>query len=93
MPILHIVNCSPTAAPALTQCLQRMADGDSLLLIEDGVYAIAAPGDWQGRRVYVLESDMRARGLSSTEPAGAASVDYAGFVELAASHDQVLSWT
>lgn len=98
MAVLHIVNRSPAAAPALRQCLGRLGEGDSLLLIEDGVYAAAAQSEaaalLAGYRVYALEPDMDARGLSQAERlVGVVSVDYAGFVELAAAHAQVLSWS
>ncbi|BBL70471.1 sulfurtransferase complex subunit TusB [Methylogaea oryzae] len=98
MAVLHIVNRSPMAAPALRQCLARLGEDDSLLLIEDGVYAVAAQGEaaalLAGRRVYALEADLAARGLDQAERlAGVETVDYAGFVRMAAEHAQVLSWT
>lgn len=97
MAILHIVNQSPGAAPALRACLARLGEDDSLLLIEDGVYAGAARAEsaaWlAGRKVYALEPDMAARGLEPADRlAGLVAVDYAGFVQLAAAHAQVLSW-
>lgn len=98
MAVLHVVNRGSAAAPALRQCLERLGEGDSVLLIEDGVYAAMAQGEaaalLAGRRVYALEPDMAARGLGQAERlAGVETVNYEGFVELAAVHAQVLSWS
>lgn len=98
MAVLHIVNRSPAVSASLRQCLARLGAGDSLLLIEDGVYAALAGCEaahlLAGCKVYALQSDLAARGLEPKQwLAGLEAVDYAGFVELAAGHAQVVSWS
>lgn len=96
MSVLHIVNSGPQASFSLQRCLARMGKDDSLLLIEDAVYAAALLGNEEavGRKIYALEPDMALRGLSVENrlAGGLELVDYAGFVALAASHERVLSW-
>ena len=99
--ILHLVNRSPFREDALESCLRIARPGSALLLYEDGVYAgvrgtrveerlVAAAG---GRRVYVLEPDLAARGLGDAALVpGVERVDYAGFVELAIEYDSVATW-
>lgn len=98
---LHTVNKSPFASPVLADCLNRLGEGDGLLLIEDGVYGALAAGGLADRLaavakthpVYVLAPDLAARGLSERPlVAGIGVVDYQGFVALAASHSAVVAW-
>lgn len=94
MAVLHIVKHSPCAARTLQQCLARVGEGDSVLLIEDAVYALVqdGPAHW-GCRVYALQPDLAARGLlQQPRRDDVEIVDYAGFVQLAVQHSQVLSW-
>ena len=44
MPILHLVNKSPYDGSNLDTATSIMKDGDSLLLIEDGVYGAIKSG-------------------------------------------------
>lgn len=89
---LHIVSKSPFSSTALSDCLAAFGDGDALLLIEDGAYALSgrlcetpAVGP-----VYCLEADARARGLSI--PAAITPVDDAGWVALCTKHNPIVSW-
>ncbi|HIJ37983.1 MAG TPA: sulfurtransferase complex subunit TusB [Rhodospirillaceae bacterium] len=101
LPALHIVNKSPFAASSLEQCLQRLAVGDSLLLIEDAVYAAITEEIWDGlrtqpnkpARILALSPDLCQRGLADKSLAeGIEQVDYAGFVELVTTHNPIHSW-
>lgn len=100
MATLHLVSRSPADSRALAQCLARAGEGDAVLLIEDGVYAVAgAPGgeslrDMTGRvALYVLVPDLEARGLSiSSQWPDAQMVDYSGFVALTTAHNPIVSW-
>ena len=85
MATLHLVN----HARALPACLARAGTDDAVLLLEDGVYAAAAP---LPRAVFVLEADVRARGLGTRLPAEAAVIDDAGFVDLVVAHQPVVTW-
>lgn len=95
MAVLHIAHRSPGGMAAWSACLARLGQDDSLLLIEDGVYAAAARSPYAtglaACRVYLLEPDRQARGVDAA--AGITPLDYAGFVQLAASHAQVWSWS
>ena len=91
MSILHTVN-KPGQAMAL--CLRAIGAGDSLLLLEDGVYELMNPDQRltavpDGCDVYVLAADALARGVQVVT---AELVDYEHFVSLCVEHDQVLSW-
>ena len=97
---LHIVNQSPAKDNTYASCLRVAQAGDSILLIEDGVYAalatavasapiVAAP-DRMG--FYALEPDIAARGLAGRTNVAVELVDYAGFVELTERHQQIVSW-
>lgn len=91
---LHTVNQPPGAA--LDSCLRIIGPGDSLLLLEDGVYGgqagLADSIADAGCKLYVLEPDAAARGLLDRLDPAAELIDYAGFVELAAECDAVQSW-
>lgn len=98
--MLHIVNKSPEQARTLHRCLRMAQDGQSVLLIEDAVYAATASGamacglDQAARRlkVYVLMPDLEARGMAAKRIAGVEPVDYAGFVDLVAAASTTQSW-
>jgi len=101
MGTLNIVNKSTFEKRTLEQCLGRIADGDSVLLIEDAAAAAIEgtaiePGlraVESGVKLYVLKPDLEARGLAERSLVqGMSTVDYAGFVDLVVSHDRVHSW-
>ena len=101
MAMLHTVNKSPFERNTLTACLMLARKGSSVLLVEDGVLAaldctahsdriMAAVGDL---KIYVLGPDFHARGLDEKNIIdGIEIVDYAGFVDLVAAHDNVQAW-
>ena len=99
--MLHVINKSPLERDSLGSCLRLAKSGDSILLIEDGVYAaqsLAAHADRIVSRMeefsfFVLGPDVAARGLSNTTLIeGMPVVDYEGFVDLVAGHDATQSW-
>jgi len=97
MSMLHLVNKSPYERNSLDTCVGYVKEGDTLLLIEDGVYAAMSGGKasakLSGLDVAVLGPDLAARGISEERLIdGVAVVDYAGFVDLAAAKDKVQSW-
>ena len=90
MSILHTVN---KPEQAMTLCLRAIGVGDSILLLEDGVYELMNPEQRltavpDGCAVFVMAADAMARGVQAT----AGLVDYERFVSLCVEHDQVLSW-
>lgn len=93
--ILHTVNKSPNAAPALQSCLRFSGDDDGIVLLEDGVYAAAsaATGLAQRRRVYAIRADVLARGLADRLMESVEVIDYSGFVKLCAEFPVVKNWS
>lgn len=98
---LHTYNKTLSAGEARWQnCLRMLAPGDGLLLIEDGVYLTAQlRAGTQGRslipqgvRLYVLNPDVIARGISGKIPADFSGIDYTGFVQLCLAYPRVVNW-
>jgi tRNA 2-thiouridine synthesizing protein B len=90
--MLHIVN----KTSSLPSCLRLAQPGQTLLLIEDGVYA-ATRADLLGDaartlNVHALQPDLAARGMAGKALAGVKTIDYTGFVELVATHPTNQSW-
>lgn len=97
MSMLHLVNKSPYERNALDTCVGYVKSGDTLLLIEDGVYAAMQGGKaaakLSGLDVAVLGPDLAARGIGEDKLIdGVAVIDYAGFVDLSVAKDKVQSW-
>lgn len=97
--MLHTVNKSSFERNTLQSCLNTIDDTSVILLIEDGVISatnnskssmladLAAQG-----RVYALQGDIDARGISSKVADNVKLVDYAGFVDLVVEHGTAVSW-
>ena len=97
MSVLHIVNKSPYERNSVAMAVDYAKDGDTILLIEDAVYAAAKSGSassqLNGLDVSVLGSDLAARGIGEDKLAdGIKVVDYAGFVDLVEAKDSTQSW-
>ncbi|NWG31274.1 MAG: sulfurtransferase complex subunit TusB [Rhodocyclaceae bacterium] len=97
--MLHIVNKSPYDRPALNSVLAT-AEGGTILLIEDGVFAAVKGGAEEAKvkaamakfKFYALQSDLEARGMADRVIDGVTVTDYAGFVDLVAEHKTCQSW-
>jgi tRNA 2-thiouridine synthesizing protein B len=87
---LHIVNQSPYQSSALRGCLAALAEGDVLLLSEDGVYALCGDFLPNNRTIYCLQADIQARGI--TPPAGVQAIDDTRWVALCCEHNPIVSW-
>jgi len=101
MSTLHTVNKSPFATGTLQSCLNHVKDGDTILLIEDGVYgattgttlADAVSAKSGAVTISVLSGDIAARGIDQSRLIkGVTTVDYTAFFSLAASHDRCQAW-
>jgi len=101
MSVLHIVNKSPYERGSLDTCLRMARDGAAILLIEDGVYALMKNASTAAQlhsalkkyKIYALEPDMKARGVSPENAIeGVSLVDYDGFVQLTTEYDKLQSW-
>lgn len=92
MSTLHTVN-KTSANDALAACLRVASSGDTLLLIEDGVYqasTLVRHPQAKTLRLFALQEDITARGLSL--PATITPIGYAQFVDLACQHERSVSW-
>ena len=97
--MLHIINKSPLASSTLEDCV-RIASGGEILLIEDAVYAATKGNAFESKlgevmkrfKVYALQPDLDARGVSDRMVPGVTAVDYGGFVDLTANNKNCQSW-
>jgi len=96
--ILHTLNKTSGHIDINKQLSATVSNTDSIILIENAVYQ--APtcthrsiGHWSNivSKVYVLEEDAIARGISLDLPM-ISYVNYHDFVELSLSHQKVISW-
>jgi tRNA 2-thiouridine synthesizing protein B len=104
---LHTVNKSPYLSQCLADCLDRVSAGDSIVLIEDGVYGINCATSETlsalnkaiaqlmtlGVQFCALRPDIEARGLQTTSANCPFNLLSDGdFVDLVCEADKVLSW-
>jgi len=100
MATLHTVNKSPYERNTLESCLKHVQSGDTILLIEDGVYAVIKGGRAaellaaaEGVKIAALSADLKARGIGEDKMVdGIEVVDYGGFVDLVEANDRVQAW-
>jgi tRNA 2-thiouridine synthesizing protein B len=90
--MLHIVK----NIQALEEVVSVFSDGDSLILIEQAVFAAnpqhKAYRQIQGLGIAVLVSDAKARGIENRISSNIALIDYDGFVELTVTHTNSVTW-
>jgi len=85
MAVLHILS-NPNAGPSCVKC---MADGDALLVVGNGVFALselAGPS-----RTGVLAEDLESRGVGL--PADVEGLRYADFVAWVVEYPSSVTWT
>lgn len=94
--ILHTVNKSPFSHQACQDCLARYAPGDSIILLEDGVYAGMQTSPVacviKAQTLYALREDVDARGIAGKLLPTIKLIDYAEFVTLCTQHKLVQAW-
>lgn len=94
--MLHTVKYSPFSHQAFTQALAELQADDRLLLWQDGVIAVTVP-QWQDQlqalaeqqRLYVMQADLEARGLSATV---GLPISMADWVDLVAKWGSPQAW-
>ncbi|MEX3074386.1 sulfurtransferase complex subunit TusB [Vibrio alginolyticus] len=90
--MLHIIKTVSALEDALALCSEQ----DDILLIEDAVYAAnpqhQAFSKVKHSNVYVLESDIQARGMVNRISPSVTVVNYQGFVKLTANQEKSLTW-
>lgn len=100
MQMLHIVNKSPLERNSLDSAVRFAKPGSTILLIEDGVYAVTRGSAAEAKvkdamkscTVCALWPDLEARGMQDAVIDGVKQVDYSGFVDLVAENASVMSW-
>ena len=95
--ILHTVNRSPFQQTTLAQCIQRCADSDAIILLENGVYG-ALQHSPQANQLstidcFAIKADVQARGLSDKSLIKEIElIDFEHFVALTCRYSLVMSW-
>lgn len=85
MAVLHLL-----AAPgAAASCSRTLAEGDGVLLLDDGVFALPALAGTEAR-LGVLAADAERRGVPV---AAAERLDYADFVAWVAAYARSVTWS
>ena len=101
MAVLHTVNKSPFATNSLKSALSHALKGDTILLIEDGIYGALDNSELSEMvknkldevKIIALKPDLLARSISDERLIeGISTTDYDGFVDLATSHDVTEAW-
>jgi tRNA 2-thiouridine synthesizing protein B len=98
--MLHILNKSPYETTTLQLCLNSTSPGDSIILIEDGVYVAVANTPYcnflQKKlpkiAVHALLPDVLARGIHSKIAANVAIIDFDTFVALTLQYHPIHTW-
>ena len=101
MSTLHTVNKSPFSHNTLSSCIKVCSKLDAILLLEDGVFGAMRSAPCaedlsaliaRGIKVYALEPDVKARGLSEKMLDRIELTSYNEFVQLSLTHRSVQSW-
>lgn len=99
--MLHILRHSPHTESRFASCLRAISSGQSLILIEDAIYALF-PGTSARNALeylpgtiglYALDVDLTARGVALDDlPSQVRVINYQMMVELCLEHPKVISW-
>jgi sulfur relay protein TusB/DsrH len=82
--------------------LERVADGDALLFLENSVFSLLKAGKHSAtlsalakhQALYVLTSDLQTRGIAPDRLISEVNIiDYQGFVILTTQYSTLCSWT
>ncbi len=93
--ILHTISSLPRSG-AIDDCARVAAPGDTVLLLDDGIYCATAAdkalSSFQARGIAVqaLATDCAARGV--TPPAPVTTIDLDEFITLTERHARQLHW-
>ncbi|MFC4260467.1 sulfurtransferase complex subunit TusB [Marinobacter lacisalsi] len=88
---LHILNKRPEHH-RFRACLDAMAPGDVLLLIENAVLALADAGVHLPEGTRALQADCVARGLVTRPGEKVELLDYLGMTHLTDRFSRLISW-
>lgn len=90
-PTLHILN-KPPGHERFLACLDAIAPGDIVLLVENAVTALADVSVALPDGTLALSADCEARGLGRSEAENTGRVDYQGMVRLTDRFVRIISW-
>lgn len=87
--VLHTFN----KAQALHSFGKFVQKSDSVIFIEDGVYCLLDVNlDLATENIFVVESDVLARGLNARIDETVSRIDYQEFVEICAEANSISNW-
>lgn len=93
---LHILNQSSGHSGTIENMIRTVTANDAVILIEDGVYTSLPPHSDSiikcGVPVFVLDADVKARGLTDKVHPEFQIVDDHGFVNLCCQYSKTVSW-
>jgi sulfur relay protein TusB/DsrH len=93
---LHIINKSPTDHKLYQRCFNSLMAGDALLFIESAVFVCVDKEHITTQTAnisyFLLEADIRARGLSQQCDYPFHVIDDNGFVDLCCQYKKTISW-
>ncbi|OLQ78789.1 sulfurtransferase TusB [Photobacterium proteolyticum] len=96
--MLHTISTSPFQTQDLQRCLQYLRPDDEILLLQDAVSAGIEKNSWceaikkSGVKIYLLEADLAARGLTDKVDNSINVIDFKGFVSITEQHESQLKW-
>ena len=99
MATLHLVNAPSDRSTALVDCLYAATPGDTVLLIENGVFcAVAAVFEHIAVKSTGLTwcaslYDVQSRGIAAALAPSILLIDDRAFVDLVVSHQPIVSWS
>ena len=88
--LLHTIN----KQKALEKCAQVIKTGDTVVLLEDGVYLLLTPDilNRDGVKWFAVAADVELRGLQEHLPPGVKLIDYRQFVVETAAAERLCNW-
>ncbi len=91
MPRLHLLNKAPDHA-RFRRCLASIGAGDTLVLMENAVLAVAGDHALPATGVAALADDLAARGLTDDTDGAVTAISVEELVALTETHTTVISW-
>ena len=85
MPALHLI----FTLTGVGSCLEVADKNDTLVLLQDGVYAALEHPDIEA---HAIGDDVQARGIMDRLPASINAISYDELVALVTEHQPVVSW-
>ncbi len=96
--MLHLI-MSPPAMTDIASITLTLDKADEILLLQDGVYGAVTQShefisiiEMLPSRVYLLEDDVLARGLTPYLHPNVRVIDYQQFVDLTVKHTKQITW-